>query len=158
MRRFLGAVTLLLALTSIAVATNAPPIAKPTLETTRVWIGKAGPFMLEMAVTPKTRELGLMHRTTLAPHDGMVFLFPKSALYKFWMKNTLIPLDMLFVDEAGTVIYIATATPLSLEMVGPDIAVDTVIELAGGRSAREGITVGDKVRYATKIHPRTLAR
>lgn len=153
MRRFIGAITLVMALTSIALATS-----KPALDTITVEIGKAGPFALEMALTHQTRERGLMHRTTLAPHDGMVFLFPKPAPYKFWMKNTLIPLDMLFVDEAGTVVYIATAKPLSLEMVGPEVAVDTVIELIGGRAAREGIKLGDKVRYATKTHPRMLAR
>lgn len=153
MRRWLGAITFSFFLAGLAVASAT--VAPQTIQTT---IGKAAPLTLEMAFTPEARELGLMHRTSLAPHDGMAFFFPKAAPYKFWMKNTLIPLDMLFVDEAGTVVYIATATPLSLEMVGPDNAVDTVIELAGGRAAREGITVGDKVRYATKTHPRTLAR
>lgn len=153
MRRFLGAIALAMALTSIALATS-----KPVRETITLEIGKAGPFTLEMAITPEIRERGLMHRTTLAPYDGMVFFFPKPAPYQFWMKNTLIPLDMLFVDEASTVVYIATAKPLSLEMVGPEVAVDTVIELAAGRAAREGIKLGDKVRYATKTHPRTLAR
>lgn len=153
MRRFLGAVALVMALASISLATS-----KPALDTIDITIGKAGPFTLEMALTNQTRARGLMHRTTLAPYDGMAFFFPNAAPYKFWMKNTLIPLDMLFVDEAGTVVYIATAKPLSLEMVGPEVAVDTVIELVGGRAAREGLKLGDKVRYAAKTHPRMLAR
>lgn len=113
---------------------------------------------LETALDAKTRDQGLMHRKTLAPADGMAFFFPQKAPYKFWMKNTLIPLDMLFVDEAGRIVYIVTAKPLSLTPVGPEIPVISVIEIAGGRAAREGINVGDRVRYETKTHPGSMAR
>ena len=126
---------------------------------------------LETAATPEAREKGLMHRKTLAPCDGMVFFFPSISSdpvskfidpeftpQKFWMKNTLIPLDILFVDEAGKIISIITATPLSLEPVGPDAPVATVIEIAGGRAAKEGIVVGDRVQYELAIWPWSLAR
>lgn len=120
--------------------------------------GKHIPMKLEMALDATAREQGLMHRKTLAPADGMAFFFPQKAAYKFWMKNTLIPLDMLFVDEAGRIVYITTAKPLSLTPVGPESPVISVIEIMGGRAAREGINVGDKVRYETQTYPGSLAR
>lgn len=120
--------------------------------------GTALALKLEIALDAKTRDRGLMHRKTLAPADGMAFFFPKKAPYTFWMKNTLIPLDMLFVDEAGRIVYIVTAKPLSLTPVGPETPVISVIEIAGGRAAIEGINVGDRVRYETKTHPGSMAR
>jgi uncharacterized protein len=152
MRRWLATLVIATALPAHAYVTNLLPSAITTSA------GKAITLKLEMALTPETRERGLMQRKTLKPADGMVFFFPKPAPYQFWMKDTVIPLDMLFVDEAGTVVYIATAKPLSLKPVGPTTPVDTVIELAGGRAAHEGITVGDKVSYAVKKHPRSFAR
>lgn len=112
---------------------------------------------LETALDEMTREQGLMHRKTLGEGDGMAFFFPKTAPYKFWMKDTLLPLDILFVDEAGRIVYIATAHPLSLEYVGSNIPVETVIEIAGGRAAHEGIAVGDKVTYEINTSPRSMA-
>jgi uncharacterized protein len=112
---------------------------------------------LELAVTQAERSHGLMDRKTLAPHDGMAFFFPTIAPQKFWMKNTLIPLDILFVDEAGSIVYIVIAKPLSEIPVGPDSPVATVIELAGGRTAKSGITVGDKVTYDIDSRPGAMA-
>ena len=112
---------------------------------------------LELAATEQERELGLMNRKNLDPNDGMVFFFPTTTPRKFWMKNTLIPLDILFVDEAGSVVYIVTGKPLSEEPVGPKVPVATVIELAGGRAARDGITIGDKVTYDINSRPSAMA-
>ncbi len=114
--------------------------------------GKTITLMLETARDEASRERGLMFRKTLKPADGMAFFFPHSEPYQFWMKNTLIPLDMLFVDEAGRIVYITTAKPLSLSQVGPKSPVNTVIEIAGGRAAHEGISVGDKVQYGKPTH------
>lgn len=119
--------------------------------------GKQIDLSLELAATSPERRHGLMGRKTLAPHDGMVFFFPTTAPQKFWMKNTLIPLDILFVDEAGSIVYIVTAEPLSEIPVGPDSPVATVIELAGGRAAKSGITVGDKVTYDIDSRPSAMA-
>ncbi len=113
---------------------------------------------LETATTPQARAHGLMQRKTLAPHDGMAFFFPRPAPQKFWMKNTLIPLDMLFIDAAGRIIYIGHGTPLSLDPVGTDMPIATVIEIDAGRAAREGIAVGDKVAYAVETSTYALAR
>jgi uncharacterized protein len=101
---------------------------------------------LEIAATPQTRTYGLMHRDAIGAHDGMVFLFPTAEPQTFWMKNTRIPLDMIFVDEVGVIrTIIARTIPYSLQPLGTDAAVATVIELAGGRAAALGIDVGDKV-------------
>ncbi len=102
---------------------------------------------LEIAATPEARERGLMQRQRLAPYDGMVFFFPTPAPQRFWMKDTPLPLDMLFVDEMGRIVYIHTATPLSLEPIGPSTPVRSVIEIAAGRASTENITVGNTVTY-----------
>jgi uncharacterized membrane protein (UPF0127 family) len=75
-----------------------------------------------------------------------------------WMKNTPLPLDIIFVDEAGRIVYIANAKPLSEEMLGPLTPVETVIEIAGGRAAALGITVGDTVHYGIKGRPSAMAQ
>lgn len=152
MRAWLAAMLIAVALPAHAYVTN----LLPTTITTSA--GKSIPLKLEMALTAESRERGLMQRKTLKPADGMAFFFPTAAPYHFWMKDTWIALDMLFVDEAGTIVYITTAKPLSLKPVGPQTPVDTVIEIDGGRALREGIHVGDKVSYAIKKHPRSLAR
>lgn len=115
-------------------------------------------LQVEVAANEHAREIGLMNRKELTPYDGMAFFFPRPLPQKFWMKNTLIPLDILFVDEAGSIIYIVTGTPLSLEPIGPDGTIATVIELAGGRAAKEGIKPGDKVTYDIKGTTFDLAR
>lgn len=129
-----------------------PPI-KAAIETHEKTIDIA----LELAATEPERELGLMNRKALKPYDGMAFFFPNTAPRKFWMKNTLIPLDMLFVDEAGSIVYIVTGKPLSEEPVGPRGPVATVIELDGGRAAKSGIAVGDKVIYDIDSRPSAMA-
>ena len=130
---------------------------KPIIAHIMTTKGKSITLTLEPALTKKTREIGLMNRKNLAPHDGMVFFFSRVAKQKFWMKNTLIPLDILFVDEAGRIVYIAKAQALSEEQVGPESPIETVIEIAGGRAAKSGIAVGDKVTYAITGKPRAMA-
>jgi uncharacterized membrane protein (UPF0127 family) len=103
---------------------------------------------LELAATNRARQKGLMHRKQLAPLDGMLFQFPTTDNHSFWMKNTLIPLDMIFVDASHRIVYIAAnTTPHSLTPIASGQPVTTIIEIEGGRSARDGITVGDKVNY-----------
>ena len=161
MRRFaIGLMMALAALLSHAATAARTTEKSPNLLNTHIVTapGKDVKLTLEMATTPAEREHGLMNRSQMGAYDGMAFFFPKPAIQKFWMKNTLIPLDMLFVNEAGMIIYITTATPLSLEAVGPDQPVATVIELAGGRAKEEHIAVNDKVTYALKTSLQPLAR
>jgi uncharacterized membrane protein (UPF0127 family) len=110
-------------------------------------------FKVEIADTDATRERGLMFRKTLAGNRGMLFDFKTARPVAFWMKNTLIPLDMLFVGPDGHIVSIARdAAPMSETPIpsGGDTLV--VIELAGGRAAEIGAEPGDLVRER-RIHP-----
>ena len=94
-------------------------------------------FTVEVADTPAAQERGLMHRTSLAPDAGMIFPYSPPQYASFWMKNTLIPLDMLFIRADGTIDRIAENTiPESLEPVASGGEVAAVLELAGGTAAR----------------------
>ncbi len=104
---------------------------------------------VEVAATPETRETGLMNRTELAPDAGMLFVYPPDRAIALWMKNTLIPLDMLFIDDAGVIQFIKhEAQPHDLTPVpGPTgIAARAALELNGGRAAALGIVLGDRIR------------
>lgn len=98
---------------------------------------------LQVADTPRAREHGLMGRTTLSPYDGMLFTFPASTQVQMWMKNTPLPLDMLFVDAAGQLVHIeANTTPNSERIIASPERVNAVIELEGGHAAAKGISKG----------------
>jgi uncharacterized membrane protein (UPF0127 family) len=105
---------------------------------------------LELAATDEERALGLMYRESLAPDAGMLFDFgPEPRLVSMWMKNTLIPLDMAFIDENGVIVHtVANTTPRSLSPISSQGAVVAVLEMAGGRFAELGVKPGDKVRHA----------
>ena len=107
------------------------------------------PFTVEMATTAAQRSQGLMNRPALAADRGMLFDFGTIAPVGMWMKNTLIPLDMLFIAADGRIVNIAENTkPLSLETVRSAGPVLAVLEVAGGTAKRLGIRPGDQV-----IHP-----
>ena len=105
-------------------------------------------FAVEVARTPDEQARGLMFRQSLGPNEGMLFPFTPPRPASFWMENTLIPLDMLFVRADGTIARIAANTiPYSRESVGVGEPVAAVLELAGGRSAQLGITTNDRVTW-----------
>jgi hypothetical protein len=104
-------------------------------------------FKVEIADNDATREHGLMFRKTLAPDRGMLFDFKQPAPVAFWMKNTLIPLDMLFITADGRVLAIArNAVPMSEAPIASGGPVLGVLEIAGGRAAAIGAEPGDKVQ------------
>lgn len=105
-------------------------------------------YRLEIAATEEARQRGLMHRNTLSPNDGMIFLFPAPALQSFWMKNTPLPLDILFIDTRGRIVTIAKGEPFSTTPIHSGVVVNSVIELDAGRAARDGIAIADEVNYA----------
>ena len=110
--------------------------------------GKTHRFTVEVARTPAEQAQGLMNRESLAPDRGMIFPFDQVREASFWMKNTLIPLDMIFVRADGTIARIeANTVPLSLEPVSSLEPVAAVLELAGGRAAELGIAAGDRVSW-----------
>ena len=105
-------------------------------------------FTVEVAKTSEEQAMGLMYRNQLAPDRGMVFPFDPPRDASFWMRNTLIPLDMIFVRADGSIANIAANTvPYSEEPVPSDGPVAAVLEIAGGRSAELGIKPGDKVEW-----------
>lgn len=105
-------------------------------------------FEVEVARTGGQQERGLMYRTRIAPDGGMIFPMDPPRDAAFWMKNTLVPLDMLFIRADGTIARIAAMTvPRSLDVVPAGEPVAAVLELAGGRAAALGIAAGDRVRW-----------
>lgn len=104
-------------------------------------------FDVEIAETPRARARGLMFRETLAADAGMLFDFQEEREVAFWMRNTLIPLDMIFIEASGRIAHIARETvPLSEELVPSRAVVRFVLEVPGGTAARLGIVPGDVVR------------
>ncbi|WP_371823343.1 DUF192 domain-containing protein [Paracoccus sp. Z118] len=118
--------------------------------------GREVPFSVEIADTPAARAQGLMHRRSLPPGTGMLFVYEQPQPVSFWMKDTLIPLDLLFIDAAGTVRHIhAQARPLDLTPLpgavpgDPDPDRLMVLEIGGSEAERLGLEPG-----ATLRHPR----
>ena len=105
-------------------------------------------FVVEVAETPEQQERGLMFRKELAPDRGMVFPYDPPQIVAFWMKNTLIPLDMIFIRDDRTIARIATAQPLTLDTVPSGEPIVAVLELRGGRAAELGIREGDRVDWS----------
>lgn len=105
-------------------------------------------ILLEVARTPEQQAIGLMFRRSLAPGRGMLFPFGQARLARFWMKNTLIPLDMVFLREGRVVAIEANVPPCREDpcpSYGPNLWVDAVLELPAGRSAQLGLKVGDRL-------------
>ena len=105
-------------------------------------------FLVELAVTPQQQAFGLMFQRGLRPDEGMLFLMEPPRRASFWMKNTLIPLDMLFVAPDGEILQIAERVPpKTLEAVASDAEVRAVLEINGGMSEQLGITPGARILY-----------
>jgi hypothetical protein len=143
----------LLALLAVALA-GAPAAAQlarfPAAPLTIVTASGPQRFTVEVATTPAQMEQGLMFRQSLAPDAGMIFDYGAVSMASMWMKNTLIPLDMLFVDQQGRIIGIhERAVPQSLDTISSPGPSRAVIELNGGTAARLGIRPGDKVVFPT---------
>ncbi len=110
--------------------------------------GRRHAFSVEVARTPAEQARGLMFRESLGANEGMIFPFPSPRPASFWMKNTLIPLDIIFIRSDGSIARIAANTvPHSLEPVAVAEPVAAVLELRGGRSAELGIGEGDRVSW-----------
>jgi uncharacterized membrane protein (UPF0127 family) len=106
------------------------------------------PFNIEIAETDQERARGLMFRQSLAPDAGMLFDFFTERPVTFWMQNTLIPLDMVFISADGTVHRIeSNAEPFSTTIIPSEGPVIGVLELNGGEAAKIGLKPGDKVLY-----------
>lgn len=105
-------------------------------------------FNIELAVAPDQLAFGLMYRRSLAADAGMLFDYGRPQKVAMWMKNTLIPLDMVFIDATGTVAHISErAVPQSLRTISSKVSVRAVLELNGGTVARLKIKKGDRIHH-----------
>jgi uncharacterized membrane protein (UPF0127 family) len=108
----------------------------------------------EVADSMGTRMEGLMHRKSMPQGSGMVFVFEEAATHCMWMKNTLIPLSVAFIDEAGTIINIADMQPHSEQSHCATRPARYALEMNKGWFAQRGIKAGAKLRGLEKLSPR----
>jgi uncharacterized membrane protein (UPF0127 family) len=159
MRALIFPILLLIPACSPQAAENAPapaasePAVHPVsglavIPLTVTTLGKTHAFRVELAVTPQEQAKGLMFRTEMGPDEGMLFPYDQPRVLSFWMRNTVIPLDLVFIDEQHRIINIAeNATPYSEASIlsaAPGVA---VLELNGGRTRALGIVAGNKVDW-----------
>jgi uncharacterized membrane protein (UPF0127 family) len=115
----------------------------------RVVLPSGAVYAVELARTPEEQAQGLMFRESLSQRSGMLFLFGDGAPHQFWMKNTMIPLDIVWLDESGRVLFVSANTPPCradpCPNYGPEVPAPTVLEIAGGMAAKEGVTVGSRI-------------
>ena len=136
------------------VVFNAPVLAQPqpTLPQSDLVIQTAKGaqrFRVELADTDASRSRGMMFRTSMAPDAGMLFDFKQEQMASFWMRNTLLPLDMLFIKADGTILNIhQRAIPHDESGINSTGPVRAVLEVNGGTVARLGIKPGDRVKHA----------
>jgi uncharacterized membrane protein (UPF0127 family) len=124
----------------------------PTLPRARVLLEDASGGVhtvdVEVAATPETRTRGLMWRKELPAGQGMLFIFPEDEVQSFWMRNTLIPLDMLFIDSTGRIVgIIERARPRTLTGRSVGVPGRYVLEVPGGWSQSVGLERGGTVRF-----------
>ncbi len=111
--------------------------------------GKTHHFKVQVARTPAQQETGLMFRRSMPANEGMLFVFPAPKEATFWMENTPLPLDLLFIRSDGTIANIAaSAKPMSRDFIPSVGRVVAVLELNGGVAARNRIAPGDRVVHA----------
>lgn len=123
-----------------------PARAQPPLPTVTLEIGTHS-VQAELADTPSRMREGLMGRTQLAANGGMLFMLgPPDVLYCFWMRDTLLPLSIAFIDAQGRIVSIQDMQPLDLTPHCPPTAITTALEMAQGWFARTRVRVGDSVR------------
>jgi uncharacterized membrane protein (UPF0127 family) len=131
----------------------APAPAAPSAATNepRIVLPDGAAIAVEIAANDETRSQGLMYRDTLAPGRGMIFLFARTGEYPFWMKNTLIPLDMIWIDEQKTIAHVSENVPPCkadpCPSYPPNAQARYVLELAGGVARQHHLAAGQKVRF-----------
>ena len=106
---------------------------------------------VEIAADDQTRSYGLMYRDRLPEGTGMLFLFPKTDEYSFWMKNTIIPLDMVWIDEAKKVVHVKSDVPPCkadpCPSYGPNAPARYILELAAGQAKKHGVVAGTTLKF-----------
>ena len=154
--KVLGFVTLLASFLCLALLAADPGLAQSQLQTfekDRIRLalqnGEEHEFQVELAVTWEQKAQGLMYRQAMPEDHGMLFLYESEGPRSMWMKNTYIPLDILFIGRDGRIVFIAERTvPLSLSTISSKGPAKAVLELNGGTVAKLGIRPGDRLLYS----------
>jgi Uncharacterized conserved protein len=139
--------TLPIALTALLFLFGCDPKPSSNLATVNMQLGNKN-FTLEVADQTDTRTYGLMRRDSMPEDHGMIFVFKDEEKLGFWMKNTLIPLDIIYIRSDGTIARIVNAEPMDLTPLPSDEPIALVLEIAGGRARQLGISEGDRVSWA----------
>jgi uncharacterized membrane protein (UPF0127 family) len=151
-------VSVLAAACGAAPASTPAPAATPATAAAgpRAEMPSGAVYKLELALTPEDQAQGLMFRESLPERTGMLFVFPEAAPHHFWMKNTMIPLDMIWMDASGKVLFISANTPPCKAdpcgTYGPDSPARQVLEIAGGLADKEKVTVGSTLKLQDLPH------
>lgn len=152
MARLLACLRSLAILAFLALGAPLPGFAGQTAPLTFHTAKGSFAFSVEIADTDAAREKGLMFRTELAPDAGMIFDFRQTQPVYFWMQNTLIPLDMVFVSAEGVVAGVhSDAQPMDRTIIPSPAPVRFVVEVAGGRAAAIGLAPGDRMDFARVV-------
>jgi uncharacterized membrane protein (UPF0127 family) len=150
MRKYLvGAFAALIFPFLVVIALAQQPMLLPVHPVPLVIETKTGErqIFIEVATRSDEHARGLMFRTEMPDNRGMLFVFPSSSHRSFWMKNTPMPLDLLFIGEDGRVRSIQPGEPFSVAQIAPPVISLFVLELKAGTSARLGIEEGDQLRH-----------
>jgi uncharacterized protein len=134
------------AFTSLSFAQNNSPMApQPPLPTIKV---KAGMFVVtaEVAKEPGERSMGLMFRQTMEPDHGMLFVFDRSDVHCFWMRNTLLPLTIAWLSDDGTIVSMADMKPKTEDNNCPTAPAKFALEMNQGWFKKKGLKVGSKLK------------
>jgi len=128
-------------------AAAGPALAAPMRHETTVITTASGKTNIatEVAISSAEQEQGLMFRTSIGDNDGMLFVYAKPQLIQMWMRNTYIPLDMVFIGADGAVSRIAAAEPLSDAVIASGPPALAVLELKSGTANRIGLKPGDHI-------------
>ena len=144
---------LMAALVGCGAQRSALPPAAPPQQTSGPTIALPDGFVVhaEIAADDATREQGLMYRDHLPEDRGMIFMFPQVGLYPFWMKSTLIPLDMIWIDEQKKVVHVAHDVPPCradpCPSYSPNANASYVLELAAGVAGKHKVVTGSVLRF-----------
>lgn len=134
---------------AVALAGEGQPMVLPVdpaplrVETSAGEVG----FSIEVADDDRERSAGLMFRTEMKDDHGMLFVFERTRRLSFWMKNTPMPLDLLFIDARGTIVSVLKGEPFSVAPIAPEAPSRFVLELKAGTAEKTGIAGGDRVRH-----------
>lgn len=131
-------------------APTAPPSPNPA-DLPAVILPNGTHVIVEVAANDESRAAGLMYRDRLDRDRGMLFLFPATGHYPFWMKNTLIPLDMIWIDEGRRIVHIKNDVPPCradpCTSYAPGVPARSVLEVAAGEAARHRLEVGNMLTF-----------